>query len=39
MCSTTPTREWVDPVDPNTLPPVIEIIDHFNPPDRGKRRI
>ena len=22
--------EWVDPVDPNTLPPVIEIIDHFN---------
>jgi hypothetical protein len=22
--------EWVNPVDPNTLPPVIDIIDHFN---------
>ena len=22
--------EWVNPVDPNTLPPVIDIVDHFN---------
>ena len=28
--------EWVDPVDPNTLPPVIEIIDHFNLLGQGK---
>jgi hypothetical protein len=28
--------EWVDPVDPNTLPPVIEIVDHFNLLGQGK---
>jgi len=28
--------EWVDPVDPTTLPPVIEIVDHFNLLGQGK---
>ena len=28
--------EWVNPADPTTLPPVIEIIDHFNLLGQGK---
>jgi hypothetical protein len=29
-------QEWVDPVDPTTLPPVVEIVDHFNLLGQGK---
>jgi hypothetical protein len=29
-------QEWVDPVSPTTLPPVIEIVDHFNLLGQGK---